>query len=201
MRTLDPLIQQAINEQEIWPVYLIELGTATPYYITDHYTTIEFGDNTYVGNGSLLSIDSISDSTTANHDSMEISLSAIDSVFRTNVLAENVIGSSVKVYRGLIEPTVNAVNFGTVIADPFLIYEGIVYSTSASEDNPVMLSAGLEFAGFTATIEVRSSTFRLDETPGRFTNDESQKRVDSTDRSMEFVAGLNGRNVRFGGSA
>ena len=70
-------------------------------------------------------------------------------------------------------------------------------SASLSEENPTQLTDTLTVSGFTATVEVRSTTFRLDETPGRFTNDESNRKVDPTDASMEFVAGLNGRSVSY----
>ena len=196
MRTLPAAVQTAIDGQEIWPVRLIslQLGSDT-FYISDHYRNLLYAGNSYLGNGTLLSIDNVVDSTTANHDSLEISLSAIDSSFRASVIAENAIGGNVDVYRGLISPTT-----GDLLADPLLVYEGIIFSSSISEENPVQLTDTLTLSGFTATVEVRSSTFRLDETPGRFTNDESNRKVDPTDRSMEFVAGLNGRNIRFGGT-
>ena len=196
MRTLPSAVQTAINGQGIWPVRMIsiQLGSNT-FHISDHYRDLTYAGNTFLGNGTLLAIDNVVDSTTANHDSLEISLSAIDSSFRSTVIAENAIGGSVDVYRGLINPTT-----GALLADPLLIYEGIIFSTTLSEENPTQLTESLVLTGFSATVEVRSSTYRLDETPGRFTNDESQRKISATDNSMEFVAGLNGRNVRFGGA-
>ena len=195
MRTLDPAVATAIAGQEIWPVRMISLNIGgTVYYISDHYRDITYEANVYLPNGTLLAVDNITDATTANHDSIEISLSAIDSSFRAAVLAETVIGGQVDLYRGLISPTT-----GDLLADPILLYEGIIFSTSLSEENVTNLTDTVELTGFTAVVEIRSSTFRLDETPGRFTNDASNRKVDSTDRAMEFVAGLNGRNLRFGG--
>ena len=195
MRTLAPAVATAIAGQEIWPVRMVSLNIGgTVYYISDHYRDITYATNTYLPNGNLLGVDNITDATTANHDSIEISLSAIDSSFRAAVLAETVIGGAVNLYRGLISPLT-----GNLLADPILLYEGIIFSTSLSEENVTNLTDTVELTGFTAVVEIRSSTFRLDETPGRFTNDASNRKVDSTDRSMEFVAGLNGRNLRFGG--
>ena len=56
-------------------------------------------------------------------------------------------------------------------------------------------------ATFTVSVDVRGDNFLLEDEPGRYTNDNSQKAIDSTDRSMEYVAGLNGKSVRFGGDA
>ena len=197
MRTLDPAVATAIAGQEIWPVRMVSLqiGEMT-YYVSDHYRDITYNTNTYLPNGTLLGVDNISDATTANHDSIEISLSAIDNTFRAAVLAETVIGGRVDLYRGLISPIT-----GNLLADPLLLYEGIIFSSSLSEEYPTQLTDTIELTGFTATIEIRSSTFRLDETPGRFTNNESNMKVDPTDRAMEYVASLNGRNLRFGGPA
>ena len=195
MRTLDPAVSAAIAGQEIWPVRMIDLRIgATRFFISDHYKPLTYNTNVYLPNGNLLAVDSVTDSTTANHDSIEISLSAIDSSFRSELLDQDIVGSAVNVYRGLI-----SISTGLLIADPILLFEGIIFSTSLSESNPTSLTDVIELTGFTATVEIRSSTFRLDETPGRFTNDASNRKVDSTDRAMEFVAGLNGRNLRFGG--
>ena len=197
MRTLPAAVSTAIAGQELWPVRLIDLQIGeNTFYISDHYRDLTFNSNMYIPNGTLLAVDNVSDSTTANHDSIEVSLSAIDSTFRASVIAENVIGGSVNLYRGLISPVT-----GLLLADPTLFYQGIIFSSTISEENPVQLTATTELVGFTATVEIRSSTYRLDETPGRFTNDESNRKVDPTDRSMEYVAGLNGRNLRFGGPA
>ena len=88
MRTLDPAVQAVIDGQEIWPVRLIDIQAGSNiFYISDHYRNITNGGNTYLGNGTLLSIDNVVDSTTANHDSIEISLSAIDTAFRANSLS------------------------------------------------------------------------------------------------------------------
>ena len=195
MRTLPAAVSTAIAGQELWPVRLIDLQIGeNTFYISDHYRDLTFNSNMYIPNGTLLAVDNVSDSTTANHDSIEVSLSAIDSSFRASVIAENVIGGSVNLYRGLISPVT-----GLLLADPTLFYQGIIFSSTISEENPVQLTATTELVGFTATVEIRSSTYRLDETPGRFTNDESNRKVDPTDRAMEYVAGLNGRNLRFGG--
>ena len=197
MRTLPSQITNAIQGQEIWPVRLVDLSIGnTIYYISDHYKNITANTRLYLPNGRLLNIDNIVNKTAADDDSIEISLSAIESIFRTDIIAADAIGGTVTIYRGFVDSTT-----GNLLAAPTNLFSGIIYSVNLSEDYPTSLGGdSLEVTGFSATIDVRQSTFRLAETPGRYTNDASNKTRDSGDDSMEFVASLNGRNVRFGGS-
>ena len=196
MRTLPTAIQNAIAGQEIWPVRLISIQIGdTTYYISDHYRSLLFSGQTYLPNGNLLNIDNIFDATRANDDSITIALSGIDTVFRGDVIAADAVGGDVTIYRGLISPT-----SGVLLANPTLVYEGFIYSVQLSEDYPTEFSGDVQTTtSFTATVDVRATTFRLGETPGRQTNPASTQEVDPTDMSFEFVAGLNGRNLRFGG--
>lgn len=197
MRTLPSQITAAIQGQEIWPVRLVDITIGnTTYYISDHYRNITANTQLYLPNGRLLNIDNVINKTSADEDSIEISLSAIESSFRTDIIAANAIGGTVTIYRGFVDSTT-----GNLLAAPTNLFSGIIYSVQLSEDYPESVGGEvLELTGFSATIDVRATTFRLAETPGRYTNDASNKQRDSGDDSMEFVASLNGRNVRFGGS-
>ena len=196
MITLPAAVQTAIASDSIWPVRLIRMNIGgTNYYISDHYKSIIHGGNTYLPNGNLIAIDGIQNSIEANEDSIEVSLSAIDTAFRRDVLDADAVGGEVEIYRGLINETT-----GDVLGTPSTSFTGTIFSVAIIEEAPDRPQATIEKGSFTAVAEVRSSLYRLSETPGRFTNDESNKQVDSTDDSMEFVASLNGLNVRFGGS-
>ena len=196
MLNLGTDVTNALAGNEIWPVRLVSIQIGdTTYRISDHYRNIAIGTDTYLPNGNLLSIDNIKNAVEFDNGSIEVSLSVIDGSFRSAILDANSIGGVVTIYRGLINATT-----GNVISTPFRIYEGIIYSVSINEEAPDDLSEVVQAVTFTAVAEVRSTTYRLSETPGRLTNNASQRAVDSTDRSMEYVAGLNGVNVRFGGT-
>lgn len=196
MRVLPTNVQTAIQGNEIWTVRFIDLQIGdTTYYICDHYQNVLTGGNNYLANGVLLNIDDISLTTAANNDSVNVSLSAIQSSFRSDVLDADAVGGNVTIRRGLINP-----NTGALLADPITIYIGVIYSVNLSEDNVTELGReSLTITGFTASTDVRSIVFRLDERPGTFTNDDSQRTIDPNDRSMEYVAGLDGRTFMFGG--
>ena len=197
MRTLNAAITTAINGDNVWPVRLvtIAIGDMT-YRISDHYINVISGGNTFLANGNLLSISNVVNQTNSNNDSIEVSLGVIESAFRADIIAADATGGTVTIQRGLIDA-----NTGALIAEPITIYTGIIFSVSISEGGEIELGGSqYQQVAFTASIDVRAVTFRLDENPGRFTNDASNRRVDSGDAAMEFVAGLNGRNVTFGGS-
>ena len=195
MLTLPTALQTAINGQEIWTVKFIDLQIGdTTYYVSDHYKTLGFLGNDYIANGNFLSIDTINNSTTSTEGTVDLGLSGIDVAFRTDVLAADAIGGEVTIRRGFIDP-----DTGNLYATPNTVFKGIIYQISIQDGNPMDTNgSGFTPATFSIVAELRSTTFRLDERPGRATNNASNMKVDPTDISMEFVAGLNGRNLRFG---
>ena len=195
-RVLPAAVVNAINNDEIWTVRLVEMRIGdTTYRISDHYLPVSTGGNTYLPNGDLLNIDNVTDKTQTDNDSIEIGLSAVDTVFRSDILAADAVGGRVDIYRGLISS-----NTGDLLADPILLWEGVIFSVSMSQDHNIAVGSDVYgVTGFNAVADVRALTFRLDEQPGRFTNAQSFRDVDPLDEAADFVAGLDGRNVRFGG--
>lgn len=196
MRTLDSAVSTVIAGQDIWPVRLLDIQIGdTVNRICDHYSNLTFSGNTYLGNGNLLTITTVPDTTSANLDSVEIGLSVIDESFRADILDADSIGGEVKVYRGFLSTTT-----GNLVANPTLLYEGIIFAGVLSQEYPIRLGDTVYESAFTVSVDVRATTFRLDERPGRHTNLASAHEVDDTDNAFEFIAGLNGRQFTFGGT-
>ena len=195
-RILPAAVTTAINNNEIWTVRLIDMQVGgTTYRISDHYRQITANGNIYLPNGDLLNIDNVTDKTQADNDSIEIGLSAIDPTFRSDIISADAVGGRVDIYRGLISSTT-----GGLLADPLLLWEGVIFSVSLSQDHNIAIGSDVYgVSGFSAVADVRALTFRLDEQPGRFTNAQSFRDIDPLDEAADFVAGLDGRNVRFGG--
>ena len=164
VRVLPTPISNAINNQEIWTVRMIEMTIGdTTYRISDHYRDLSFGGNVYLPNGDLLNIDNVTDKTETDNDSIEIALSSIDPIFRGDIIAADAAGGTVDVYRGLISSST-----GELLADPVLLWEGIIFSVSLSQDFEGGVGSDvISRANFTAVADVRAITFRLDEQPGR----------------------------------
>lgn len=198
MITLPSAVSAAINSGSLWVVNLINFQAgSTTYYITDHYRNIVYSSNTYLANGRLLTIDSVKQSTSSLHSTISLSLSAINSTFRLDVLDADVIGGEVEIYRGFVSSTT-----GDLLADPTLLYSGIVHSTGQVDDRDANT--------FTAALDVRASSYRLTGTPGRFTEPSSTQNMvtnisnagvitrNSSDTSFNQIALLDGVSIRFG---
>lgn len=197
MLTISSTLQQVIDNDNVWPVKLLDLqiGEVT-YRISDHYKNISMGIDTYLANGNLVSIDSVMHDIDSSENTLEIGLSGINSAFRRDVIEADSIGGNVTVYRGFIDEST-----GELVEDAHVIFEGVIFQVSVSENYPMDIpNSPLTQESFSVTAEVRSTNFLLQEVTGRSTNNESNMRVDPTDLSMEFVEGLNGRNLRFGGT-
>ena len=102
-------------------------------------------------NGDLLNIDNVTDKTQADNDSIEIGLSAIDPTFRSDIISADAVGGRVDIYRGLISSTT-----GDLLADPLLLWEGVIFSVSLSQDHNIAI--GSDVYGFTISSNVAFST-------------------------------------------
>ena len=142
------------------------------------------GTTTFLPNGRLLNIDNVANGTNITDDSVEISLAVIDATFRADILDADTIGGDVTIRRGLVDA-----NTGNLVSsDVHTVYEGTIFQVSFGEEYPLELGGSvISQTAFTAVADVRAKTFLLEEALGRYTNDTSNRRVDPTDRSMEFV--------------
>ena len=198
MRTLDANTAAAIAANEVWVVNLVSMQVGnTTYHISDHYRNLTVGTTTFLPNGRLLNIDNVANGTNITDDSVEISLAVIDATFRADILDADTIGGDVTIRRGLVDA-----NTGNLVStNVHTVYEGTIFQVSFGEEYPLELGGSvISQTAFTAVADVRAKTFLLEEAIGRYTNDTSNRRVDPTDRSMEFVPSFDGKNVRFGGS-
>jgi len=113
--------------------------------------------------------------------SVKLTLSGANLTYISLLLNENVTNVPVTIYRGLLNSS------NAVIADPFLLYSGVIESFSIGEDtksSSVQLSVASHWADF-------------DKRNGRKTNLTSSQRYFSTDVGMEFASELT-TDIRWG---
>ena len=121
--TLNTEVVSQLASSEVWSVRLIVLTIGdTTYRLTDHYRDLVYDSNTYIANGDLISINNITNGIEVDNSSLEVTLSAVESVFRGDVLDADAIGGPVSIYRGLID-----LDSGDLLADPIKVYEGIIF--------------------------------------------------------------------------
>ena len=164
--------------------HLVYLGFATPVRKTDNpfdiVDDIEGSSQTYNADGTLMGIGNVPEANTPIKNSIDLIFSGVDQSLISTCLSNDVIGSEVKIYRGVISGT-------TCIADPFLIFHGHL---SAFEVNDGGTGANL---GMTVTNHFGN----YEKINGRTTADISQQRFFSGDKGFEFSA-LTIRDIKWG---
>ena len=184
-RGLTSAVKTELATGNIDPVLLIELGFATPIYLTnasfDITSSVSGTSRTYTSNGHLRSITGVNETNKPTKNSLGLSLSAVDQTYVAIVLNENIINNDVHVYRGYLDSNLS------LISDPFLLFYGTINDYKIS-DNTTRASL---------IITVTSHWGNFSKTSGRTTTDNSQKRFFTGDKGMEFSA-LTVRDIKWG---
>ena len=164
--------------------HLVYLGFSTPVRKTDSsfdiVDDIEGSSQTYNADGTLVGIGNVAESNTPIKNSVDLVFSGVDQSLISTCLSNDVLGTEVKVYRGVISGT-------TCIADPFLIFHGHLSSFQVND--------GGTGAGLSMTITSHLGNY--EKINGRTTSDISQQRFFSGDKGFEFSA-LTIRDIKWG---
>ena len=173
-RSLTTAIKNELANNNITPVHLITINFSTPVNITDCSfsltSSISGSSVTYNASDFIMGMSNFTEETDITKTSLTISLSGADQTFISTVLNENVINDSVTIYRGFLD------NTNSLIADPFLLYDGQIDSFSISESE----------TSSTVSLAVVSHWADFEKTSGRKTNNNSQQRFFSADVGMDF---------------
>ena len=166
-------------------------GNGTAANVTVLTFSSSYKDETIDGNvynalGGMLSVGSQTRNLRATSGETMIALSGIDGNNIYNVLATNIRGSEVEVYRGFY-------NNNMVLANTYNRFKGIITSYGISEDRDA------QDDNFTVSVGASSyKTVLENRIAGRKTNKESWRYFDSTDSSMDQVYAISGVNFDFG---
>lgn len=173
-RSLTTAIKNELATNNITPVHLITINFSTPVNITDCSfsltSSISGSSVTYNASDFIMGMSNFTEETDITKTSLTISLSGADQTFISTVLNENVINDAVTIYRGFLD------NTNTLIADPFLLYDGQIDSFSISESE----------TNSTVSLAIVSHWADFEKTSGRKTNNNSQQRFFNTDVGMDF---------------
>ena len=184
-RGLSSSVKTELATGVIDPVVLVEIGFATPIYLTnasfDLTSSVSGTSRTYLSNGHLRSITGVNETNTPTKNSLSLSLSGVDQTYISVALSENIINDNVYIYRGYLD-TNNA-----LISDPFLLFYGTIDEYKISDNTTTS----------NLILTVTSHWGNFSKTSGRTTTDNSQKRFFSSDKGMEFSA-LTVRDIKWG---
>ncbi len=184
-RGLTSAVKTELATGKIRPVLLIEIGFSTPVYLTDASfditSSISGSSRTYLSNGHLQSISNINETNVPTKNTLSVSLSGVDQTYISVALNENIINKNVYIYKGFLDSSLS------LISDPFLSFFGTI-DEYAIKDNT---------STATIVLNVTSHWGNFNKINGRTTTDNSQQRIFSGDKGMEFSA-LTVKDIKWG---
>ena len=173
-RSLTTSVKNELATNDIRPVHLITIGFGTPVNITDCSfpltSSVSGSSVTYSSSDFILGVSNFTEETDVTKTSLTLTLSGADQTFISTCLNENVVNDSVQIFRGFLDDT------NSLIADPFLLYDGQI-DTFSIQESQTESTVNLGIVSHWADFEKRS---------GRKTNNTSQQRFFSTDVGMDF---------------
>ena len=144
---------------------------------------LSWGGNTYTGLGDLVGVSPVQESNEIRANGLQFTLNGIPSAQVTRILSESYRGRAAKLWLALFDST------PAIIADPLLLFSGR------------MDQARLQDTGETATIVITAESRLVDlqRSRERRRTDEDQKSLFSGDRGLEYIAGLQDKQITWGG--
>lgn len=133
------------------------------------YRDVEFGGNTYLGSGHLLTIGAIDESLDVKQNSINVTLAGLDPSIIALISNTPFLGSAVTISRGYWDDTL-----GRLVDTPFTLWRGIAndYTTSYGGDTGQENSVAIMVSCKNLMISI------LEAENGRFTSPASFRRVD-----------------------
>lgn len=163
------------------PVHLIEVtvedadGNAIVTYITDAWTDIAWGGNTYLALGHFLGFTDIEETADVQVNSLTLSLSGVDQAWISAFLSYFYIDRPVKIYKAFLDGTTMA-----VVPSPILIFEGRM-DEPGIEENP-------EDGSCIVTVSATNIWVDFERKAGRHTNHEEQQIFFPGDLGFQYAS-------------
>lgn len=173
----------ALASDSFRPAYLVKLPALT---LTTAPSDLVFNGDTYVSDGSLLSMDGIPQSTDITAATYTVTLDNADRTALSLYGSTNYVGAECVIYMALLNDD------GTILGGnttPFEIYKGQFEGWSVTESK----------TSSTIKVTIKSHWAAFNRKAGRFTNNASQQEVYPGDTIFQF-AHMDGTEVRWGAS-
>ena len=171
-RSLTAGVIAELATNKLNPVELIYLGISTGTYYTDHFSNLTFNGNTYTSSSLFLGSSEVQETADVSVNNLTLKFSGADTTIISLLLNNDYMNKPANLYRGFLDDS------GTLIADPFLLFEGRIANFSL-EENATTSSINIIIASHWADFE---------KVQGRRTSENSQKLLFSTDKGMEFAS-------------
>lgn len=211
-RDLTTLVSDSLDKPVVSAFFAVDIDFDTqPLYVWNGVGDFVIDGKTYLGAGQLLSISTVEETTEMEAKGASLTLSGIPSQFLAAALTQPYQGRECRIYFGVQKVPVA----DWLLASGFWNDSGIWYDTEVWNDNFVTLSDYVEVftgeldqmnileAADTATIQVTAENVlvRLERPVVRRFTDQDQKSRYPGDRGLEFIAGLQDKEIFWGRTA
>jgi hypothetical protein len=160
---------------------------------SDYHRSITIDSLAYTGLGQLLSITDTNSSLRASPQEVTIAISGIPSQNITDILNNKLVGSDVRITRGIFD--VNTGALISIASNPIGKFVGVINNFDITDD----LEQGASTGTITITMTCTSVVEQLEnKITGRRTNPIDQKALYPTDECFDRVPALAKSNYNFG---
>lgn len=160
---------------------------------SDYHRSITIDSLAYTGLGQLLSITDTNSSLRASPQEVTIAISGIPSQNITDILNNKLVGSDVRITRGIFD--VNTGALISIASNPIGKFVGVINNFDITDD----LEQGASTGTITITMTCTSVVEQLEnKITGRRTNPIDQKALYPTDECFDRVPALTKSNYNFG---
>ena len=174
-RSSTSAFQTEVAKLQNRPIHLVSVNfDSGTIYMTDSFKDVVYDGNTYQAVGHLMGISDIEEAAEVIVSSVTLSLSGIDQVWISNVLQEDYIDRTVKIYTAFMDES------WALVVDPVLIFEGRMDQPSIEED-PDAGTSSVSVSATNAWVDFSRKT-------GRHTNHEEQTLHFAGDKGFEFAS-------------
>ena len=172
-RGLSSSVKTKLESGKFTMAHLVKLELNTTYKYTDYAVNIVDGSDTYVPNGFLRGIGAVSESSSINIGSIDITVSSATQTILSDVLNNGHLNRNVTIKRAILDTDDSVVTSGT-----FQIYAGYIEGMSITDtqgDSVITFAVANHWSDF----------MRFE---GRRTNDSSQQHFFNGDKTFEFTS-------------
>ena len=108
-RSIGTDFQAQLDSTQLEPFYAVSVEFTTPLRLWTGYSTITVDSQSYFGSGNLLKMSQVNETADIRATGLNITLSGMESSIISSALTEDVQGTVVKVYFGVLTTTSNKV--------------------------------------------------------------------------------------------
>jgi len=182
-RSLTTALRDETLAGDVKPIILIDLDFSSGFVrFWTGYGDLVYNNNTYVGTGTLLAIDSVNETTDVAANGVGLTLNGIPSDLLSIALTEHYQGRSAKIYFGALSDS-----YG-LVADPFTLWSGRMDTMSITE--------GAETA--TIRLVAENRLIDLERQRERRLTDQDQQTAFPNDLGLQHVAAQQDKEITWG---